>query len=92
MFIDDLSFDENETEYKALKAMLEGGLEARPANVALYATSNRRNIVRERFSDRIKEEDEVHPGDTMQEKLSLSDRFGIKVPFLARTRRSSCES
>ncbi|MCE5313454.1 MAG: ATP-binding protein [Armatimonadota bacterium] len=83
LFIDDLSFEENETQYKALKAVLEGGLEARPANVALYATSNRRNLVKERFSDRQKDGDEVHPGDTMQEKLSLSDRFGIKLPFLA---------
>ncbi|MCE5323716.1 ATP-binding protein [bacterium] len=83
LFIDDLSFEENETQYKALKAVLEGGLEARPVNVALYATSNRRNIVKERFSDRQKNDDEVHPGDTMQEKLSLSDRFGIKLPFLA---------
>jgi len=83
LFIDDLSFEENETQYKALKAVLEGGLEARPANVALYATSNRRNLIKETFSDRIKDDDEVHPGDTMQEKLSLSDRFGIKLPFLA---------
>lgn len=83
LFIDDLSFEENETQYKALKAVLEGGLEARPVNVALYATSNRRNLIRERFSDRANTGDEVHPGDTMQEKLSLSDRFGLKVPFLA---------
>ncbi|MCE5199348.1 MAG: ATP-binding protein [Armatimonadota bacterium] len=83
IFIDDISFEENETQYKALKAVLEGGLEARPANVALYATSNRRNIVKERWSDRQKEDDEVHSGDTMQEKLSLSDRFGLKLPFLA---------
>lgn len=81
LFLDDLSFEENETQYKAMKAVLEGGLEARPSNVALYATSNRRNLIRERFSDRSKDE-EVHPGDTMQEKLSLSDRFGISVPFL----------
>lgn len=83
LFIDDLSFEENETQYKALKAVLEGGLEARPINVALYATSNRRNLIREHFSDRVVEDDEVHPGDTMQEKLSLSDRFGLKLPFLA---------
>ncbi|MCL4499226.1 MAG: ATP-binding protein [Chloroflexi bacterium] len=83
LFIDDLSFEENETQYKALKAVLEGGLEARPANVALYATSNRRNIIKERFADRVNEDGEVHPTDTMQEKLSLSDRFGLKLPFLA---------
>lgn len=83
LFIDDLSFEENETQYKALKAILEGGLEARPENVALYATSNRRNLIRERFSDRTKDSDDVHPGDTKQEKLSLADRFGLKIPFLA---------
>lgn len=81
LFLDDLSFEENEVQYKAMKAVLEGGLEARPANVVLYATSNRRNLVKERFTDR--SDDEVHPGDTMQEKLSLADRFGISVPFLA---------
>ena len=83
LFIDDLSFEETEIGYKALKAVLEGGIEARPANVVLYATSNRRNLIREKFSDRNKDSDEVHPGDTMQEKLSLSDRFGLKLPFLA---------
>lgn len=82
LFLDDLSFEEYEMEYKALKAVLEGGLEARPINVALYATSNRRNLIKERFSDR-QLDDEVHSADTMQEKLSLADRFGIKLPFLA---------
>jgi hypothetical protein len=82
LFLDDLSFEEYEMEYKALKAVLEGGLEARPINVTLYATSNRRNLIKERFSDR-KLDDEVHSADTMQEKLSLADRFGIKLPFLA---------
>jgi hypothetical protein len=85
LFLDDLSFEEDETQYKALKAVLEGGLEARPSNVVLYSTSNRRNLIREQFSDRalVIEDDEVHPNDTMQEKLSLSDRFGIKLPFLS---------
>lgn len=85
LFVDDLSFDEHETGYKALKAILEGGLEARPDNVLLYATSNRRHLVQERFSDRqgAANSDEIHTQDTSQEKLSLSDRFGITLTFLA---------
>ncbi len=79
LFIDDLSFEESETEYKELKALLEGSIEKPPANVLLYATSNRRNLVREYFSDR--EPDEVGKQDTYQEKLSLVDRFGIKILY-----------
>jgi uncharacterized protein len=84
LFIDDLSFDEHETQYKALKAVLEGGLEARPDNVVLYATSNRRRLVVERFSDRQAASlaDEVNPQEAAEEKLSLADRFGIHAPFL----------
>jgi predicted AAA+ superfamily ATPase len=84
LFVDDLSFEEHETQYKALKAALEGSLEARPANLVLYATSNRRHLVVERFADRQRAalDDEVHPEDTTQEKLSLADRFGIHAPFL----------
>jgi len=81
IYVDDLSFEEQETYYKALKAVLEGGVEARPENVVLYATSNRRHIVRERFSDRWGTDDDVHEMDTMEEKLSLSDRFGIRIRF-----------
>jgi predicted AAA+ superfamily ATPase len=82
LYVDDLSFEEQETHYKALKAILEGGIEARPDNVVLYATSNRRHIVRERFGDRTAaSDDDVHMMDTMEEKLSLSDRFGIRVRF-----------
>jgi len=84
LFVDDLSFQETETEYKALKAVLEGSLEARPANVLLYATSNRRHLVQERFEDRAGAvSGELHGVDTAQEKLSLSDRFGITLTFLA---------
>jgi len=84
VFVDDLSFEEDDTSFKALKAVLEGGVETRPDNVVLYATSNRRNLIRERFSDRqIDPDDEVHLMDTYQEKLSLADRFGIRLPFLA---------
>jgi predicted AAA+ superfamily ATPase len=82
LYVDDLSFEEQETHYKALKAILEGGIEARPDNIVLYATSNRRHIVRERFADRsASADDDVHTMDTMEEKLSLSDRFGIRVRF-----------
>ncbi len=84
LFVDDLSFHETETEYKELKAVLEGGLEARPANVLLYATSNRRHLVQERFEDRAGAMNgELHGVDTAQEKLSLSDRFGITLTFVA---------
>ncbi|WP_422447414.1 ATP-binding protein [Thermoanaerobacterium sp. DL9XJH110] len=81
IFIDELSFEEYETEYKYLKAMLEGSLEATPDNVVIYATSNRRHLVREFHSDR--GGDEIKAGDTVQEKLSLSDRFGITVVFMS---------
>ncbi|HZT06211.1 MAG TPA: ATP-binding protein [Chloroflexota bacterium] len=84
IYVDDLSFEEQETHYKALKAVLEGGIEARPENVILYATSNRRHLVRERFRDRESAlDDDVHAFDTMEEKLSLADRFGVRVTFSA---------
>jgi uncharacterized protein len=84
LFVDDLSFEEHETQYKALKAALEGSLEARSDNVVVYATSNRRHLVTERFVDRQRAllDDDVHPEDAVQEKLSLADRFGIHAPFL----------
>jgi uncharacterized protein len=82
LFVDDLSFEDGETQYKDMKAMLEGGLEARPANVAVYATSNRRHLIRERFRDRADpDSDEVHAQDTVQEKLSFADRFGMTITF-----------
>ena len=83
-FVDDLSFDEMELQYKHLKAVLEGGLESRPDNVVIYATSNRRHLVKERFSDLTKPviNDEIHYQDTVEEKLSLSDRFGITLTFI----------
>lgn len=81
LFIDDLSFEESEAEFKALKTLLEGGLEGKPKNVLIYATSNRRHLVRENFSERLG--DEVNRRDNMEEKLSLSDRFGITVTFLS---------
>ena len=80
LFVDDLSFEEHEVGYKSLKALLEGSVEEPPENVRVYATSNRRNLVRERFSER-DESDDVHARDTMQEKLSLAARFGLRVTF-----------
>ncbi|MDR1482870.1 MAG: ATP-binding protein [Synergistaceae bacterium] len=79
IFMDDLSFEEFEVEYKHLKALIEGGLEPKPANTLIYATSNRRNIIREVWSDRKSASDDVHGGDTMREKLSLADRFGLSI-------------
>lgn len=83
LFVDDLSFDEHETGYKDLKAVLEGSLEARPANVLVYATSNRRHLVQERLGDRPAyiADEEPHARDTVEEKLSFSDRFGITAIF-----------
>jgi uncharacterized protein len=81
VFVDDLSFEEHEVEYKALKALLEGSVEEPPENVRIYATSNRRNLIRETFSDREEGSDDVHARDTMQEKLSLAARFGLRLTF-----------
>jgi len=83
LFVDDLSFEEDERAYKALKVILEGTLAARPANVVVYATSNRRHLIREFFGDRPPPRDssEIHAWDTVQEKLSLSDRFGLVLTF-----------
>lgn len=96
LFVDDLAFEDNEENYTALKAMLEGGVESRPANVVIYATSNRKHIIKERFSDRAglasgNADDEVRAADTMQEKLSLSDRFGMTVIFSSPDKRKYLE-
>lgn len=80
IYMDDLSFEDFETEYKYLKAVIEGGLERRPENVLIYATSNRRHLIRERFSDK-DGGDHLHAGDTVQEKLSLAARFGVTIYF-----------
>ncbi|MCR5675758.1 MAG: ATP-binding protein [Lachnospiraceae bacterium] len=86
LYMDDLSFEEFETEYKYLKAVIEGGLEKKPDNVLIYATSNRRHLVRESFADKQKlTDDDVHRSDTVQEKLSLFDRFGVSIYFGAPT-------
>lgn len=81
LFIDDLAFDQDDHTYSVVKTILEGGLERRPVNVAIYATSNRRLLVRQTFSDRAG--DEVDRQETIQEKTALSDRFGLRIPYLA---------
>lgn len=78
LFIDDLSFEEGDVNFSFLKVMLEGGLETRPDNAALYVTSNRRQLVKRRFSDA----DDMNEKETAEEKASLADRFGICIPFL----------
>ena len=84
IYMDDLSFEEFEIEYKYLKAVIEGGLETKPDNVLIYATSNRRHLIRETWSDRSDmSKDELHHSDTMQEKLSLVARFGITINYSA---------
>ena len=81
IYMDDLSFEEFETEYKYLKAVIEGGLERKPENILIYATSNRRHLVRETFRDKADRDEELHTNDTVQEKLSLAGRFGVSIYF-----------
>ena len=82
IYMDDLSFEEFEVEYKYLKAVIEGGMEVKPDNVLIYATSNRRHLIRETWSDRSDmSQDELHHSDTVQEKLSLVARFGVSINF-----------
>ena len=81
LYLDDLSFEEFEVEYKQLKSTIDGGIETKPDNVLIYATSNRRNIIKEVWADN--EGDELHRSDTINEKVSLSDRFGLKVFFIS---------
>lgn len=88
IYMDDLSFEEFEIEYKYLKAVIEGGLEIKPDNVLIYATSNRRHLIRETWNDRSdRSDDELHRSDTMQEKLSLVARFGISINYSAPTKK-----
>lgn len=81
IYMDDLSFEEFEIEYKYLKAVIEGGLEKKPDNVLIYATSNRRHLIRETFRDKADRDEELHTNDTVQEKLSLVARFGVTIYF-----------
>lgn len=81
IYMDDLSFEEFEIEYKYLKAVIEGGLEKKPENVLIYATSNRRHLIRENYSDKEEIRQDMHTSDTVQEKLSLVYRFGVTIYF-----------
>lgn len=84
IFCDDLSFEAGETAYKALKSVLDGSVAAPPENVLIYATSNRRHLMPEYFSENLEThrvEDEIHPGEAIEEKISLSERFGLWVSF-----------
>ena len=83
IYMDDLSFEDFETDYKYLKAVIEGGLEKKPSNILIYATSNRRHLIKETWSDRddVKVDNGIHKSDTMQEKLSLAYRFGVSIYF-----------
>ena len=87
IYMDDLSFEDFEIEYKYLKAVIEGGLEKKPDNVLIYATSNRRHLVREKFSNKEERRDDLHSGDTVQEKLSLVYRFGVSIFFCAPSKK-----
>lgn len=83
IYMDDLSFEEFEVEYKFLKAVIEGGVETRPDNILIYATSNRRHLIKENWSDRddIEHDNGMHRSDTMEEKLSLVNRFGVTICY-----------
>lgn len=81
IYMDDLSFEEFEIEYKYLKAVIEGGLEKKPDNVLIYATSNRRHLIRETFADKEEVREDMHTSDTVQEKLSLYARFGVTIYY-----------
>lgn len=82
IYMDDLSFEDDETDFKYLKAVIEGGLEARPDNVLIYATSNRRHLIRETWKDSSDVDLEKHTSDTIQEKMSLVNRFGITIAYM----------
>lgn len=85
IYLDDLSFEDNETQYKYLKAIMEGGLEGKPSNILLYATSNRRHLIHESWKDRSDMDEDIHHSDTLEEKLSLSYRFGLSIYFSSPT-------
>ena len=87
IYMDDLSFEEFEIEYKYLKAVIEGGLERKPENVLIYATSNRRHLIRENYEDKEEVRQDMHTSDTVQEKLSLVYRFGVTIYFGAPSKK-----
>jgi hypothetical protein len=86
LFIDDLAFDQDDKTYSSMKTILEGSLEKRPVNVAIYATSNRRHLVRQTFTDRAG--DEVDTFETISEKTALAERFGLRIPYLTMNKES----
>lgn len=88
IYMDDLSFEESEIEYKYLKAIIEGGVETKPDNVLVYATSNRRHLIKETFNDRndMSTKNDIHRSETIEEKLSLVNRFGVSIGFFKPTR------
>ncbi|MBQ6297173.1 MAG: ATP-binding protein [Selenomonadaceae bacterium] len=91
IFLDDISFEESEAEYKYLKSAIEGGVESRPENVLIYATSNRRHLIRETWRDRHDWQEEVHRDDSTNETISLSDRFGLIIHYHAPTQEEYLE-
>lgn len=91
IFLDDLSFEESEPEYKYLKSSIEGGVESRPENVLIYATSNRRHLIRETWRDRIDGQDELYRDDSVNETISLSDRFGLIIHYYEPTQTEYLE-
>ena len=91
IFLDDLSFEESEAEYKYLKSAIEGGVESRPENVLIYATSNRRHLIRETWRDRSDEHEELFRDDSMNETISLSDRFGLIIHYYEPTQAEYLE-
>ncbi|MBQ7454523.1 MAG: ATP-binding protein [Selenomonadaceae bacterium] len=91
IFLDDLSFEESEAEYKYLKSAIEGGVESRPENVLIYATSNRRHLIRETWRDRSENNDEIYRDDSTNETISLSDRFGLIIHYYAPTQNEYLE-
>lgn len=89
IYMDDLSFEDFEIEYKYLKAIIEGGLGKKPSNVLIYATSNRRHLIRETWNDRtdMEHHGDIHRSDTVEEKLSLASRFGVAINYNAPTQK-----
>ena len=83
IYMDDLSFEDNETEYKYLKAVMEGGVETKPDNILIYATSNRRHLIKETWNDKndMEHSQDLHRSDTVEEKMSLVNRFGVKINY-----------
>ena len=89
IYMDDLSFEDFEVEYKFLKAVIEGGVETKPENILIYATSNRRHLIKESWSDRsdVKVQNGMHQSDTIEEKLSLVNRFGVTINYSKPTQK-----